>query len=260
MTVMLMLMVAPGLGFASVVLAAERATVPQAFPSESTRALGLPKAPVTMVELSDFQCSFCRKFWVETLPRLKETYIKNGQVRFAYQHFALLGEHSFAAAQAAECAREQKKFWPYHDKLFESQGGLAFTNAKLKRYAHQSGLDMRAFARCLDSGKYQQQVEDETKLGLELGARGTPTFLINGQMLVGARPFQVFQAAIEEALANAATQNPRKPPPTRLASADERTKMNFEVSPSGYGIHWAELDEDLSIDGMIRAAKVRKAG
>ena len=81
---MLMLMVAPGPGFASVVLAAEHATVPQAFASESTRALGLPNAPVTMVELSDFQCSFCRKFWVETLPRLKETYIKKGQVRFAY--------------------------------------------------------------------------------------------------------------------------------------------------------------------------------
>lgn len=214
LTVMLMLMVAPGPGFASVVLAAEHAAVPQAFASESTRALGLPNAPVTMVELSDFQCSFCRKFWVETLPRLKETYIKKGQVRFTYQHFALLGEHSFAAAEAAECAREQKKFWPYHDKLFESQGGLAFTNAKLKRYAQQLGLDVRAFAQCLDSRKYQQKVEDETKLGLELGARGTPTFLVNGRMLVGAQPFQVFQAAVEEASANASTQNPRRPPPS----------------------------------------------
>ena len=155
-----------------------------------------------MVELSDFQCSFCRKFWAETLPRLKETYIKSGQVRFAYQHFAILGEHSVAAAQAAECAREQEKFWPYHDKLFESQGGLAFTNAKLKRYARQLGLDVGAFARCLDSRKYQQKVEDETKLGLELGGRGTPTFFLNGRMLAGAQPLQVFQAAIEKALAN----------------------------------------------------------
>jgi protein-disulfide isomerase len=209
LTVMVMVMVAPGLG---VVLAAEQATVPQAFASESTRVLGLPNAPVRMVELSDFQCSFCRKFWLETLPRLKETYIKNGHVRFAYQHFALLGEHSFAAAQGAECATEQKKFWPYHDKLFQSQGGLAFTNAKLKRYAQQLGLDVGAFAQCLDSRKYQQKVEDETKLGLELGARGTPTFLVNGRMLAGAQPFQVFQAAIEEALANASTQKPRRPP------------------------------------------------
>jgi len=209
-TAMLMLMVVPGLDFARIVLAAELPTVPQAFALESTRGLGLPNAPVTIVELSDFQCSFCRKFWLETLPRLKETYIKNGQVRFAYQHFALLGEHSFAAAKAAECAREQQKFWPYHDQLFQSQGGLAFTNAKLKRYAQQLGLDVGAFAQCLDSRKYQQKVEDETKRGLQLGARGTPTFLLNGRLLVGAQPFQVFQAGIEEALANASTQNPRR--------------------------------------------------
>ena len=202
LTAMLMLMLGAGGEFPSVVQAAESTAVPQALASESTRALGLPNAPVTMVELSDFQCSFCRKFWRETLPRLKESYIKNGQVRFAYQHFALLGEHSFAAAEAAECASEQKKFWPYHDKLFESQGGLAFTNAKLKRYARQLGLDVGAFARCLDSRKYQQKVEDETKLGLELGGRGTPTFFLNGRMLAGAQPLQVFQAAIEKALAN----------------------------------------------------------
>jgi protein-disulfide isomerase len=189
-------------------LAAEKkTTVPQTLVLESTRALGLPNAPVTMFELSDFQCSFCRKFWGETLPRIKETYIKNGRVRFAYQHFALQGEHSFAAGQAAECAGEQKKFWPYHDKLFESQGGLAFTNANLKRYAEQVGLQMGPFAQCLDSRKYQQKIEEETKLGFELGARGTPTFFLNGRILVGGQPFQVFQTAIEEALAKATTQN-----------------------------------------------------
>ncbi|MCI0370063.1 MAG: DsbA family protein, partial [candidate division NC10 bacterium] len=142
----------------------------------------------------------CQKFWAETLPRLKETYINTGRVRFAYQHFAILGEHSFAAAQATECAREQERFWPYHDKLFESQGGLAFTNAKLKRYARELGLEVGAFTQCLDSGKYRQKVEEETRLGFRLGARGTPTFFLNGRMLPGAQPFEVFQAAIEEAL------------------------------------------------------------
>jgi len=108
-----------------------------------------------------------------------------------------------AAAQAAECAREQGEFWPYHDKLFATQGGLAFTNAKLKRYARELGLDVTAFARCLDSGKYYKKVEEETELGSLLGARGTPTFFLNGRMLVGAQPFEVFQAAIEEELAKA---------------------------------------------------------
>ncbi len=207
LAVMIIVTVGYALGFLNGVLAAEKTTVPQTMVLESKRALGLPNAPVTMFELSDFQCSFCRKFWGETLPRLKETYIKNGRVRFAYQHFALLGEHSFAAAQGTECAGEQKKFWPYHDKLFESQGGLAFTNAKLKRYAEQVGMQMGPFAQCLDSRKYQQKIDDETKLGFELGARGTPTFFLNGRILVGAQPFTVFQSAIEEAVANASTQN-----------------------------------------------------
>ena len=207
LAVMIILTAGYTLGFANAVVAGEQTTVSQTFVLESTRALGLTSAPVTMFELSDFQCTFCRKFWVETLPRLKDTYVKNGQVRFAYQHFALLGEHSFAAAQGAECAREQKKFWPYHDKLFESQGGLAFTDAKLKRYAEQLGLHMGAFAQCLDSRKYQQKIEEETKRGFELGARGTPTFFLNGRILVGAQPFTAFQSAIEEALAIASTQN-----------------------------------------------------
>lgn len=210
-TLILALTVAAGLAFASVGLTAQHATAPQPFAVESTRTLGFPNAPVTMVELSDFQCSFCRKFWAETLPRLKEAYIKKGEVRFVYQHFAILGEPSFAAAQAAECASEQEKFWPYHDKLFESQGGLAFTDAKLKRYARELGLDVGAFTQCLDSRKYRQKVEEETGLGLQLGARGTPTFFLNGRMLPGAQPFEVFQAAIEEALAQTSTQTlPRR--------------------------------------------------
>ena len=199
-TVRLTLTLAAGLTFAGAATAGQQAAGPQTFASEPERTLGSPDAPVTMVEFSDFQCSFCRKFWAETLPRLKETYIKTGQVRFVYQHFALLGEHSVAAAKAVECAREQGKFWPYHDKLFDSQGGLAFTDAKLRRYARDLGLDAGAFAPCLDSRKYQQKVEDETKLGFLLGARGTPTFFLNGRILAGAQPFEVFQTAIEEAL------------------------------------------------------------
>ena len=200
-TVRLTLTLAAGLAFAGAATAGQQAAGPQAFASEPERTLGSPEAPVTMVEFSDFQCNFCRKFWAETLPRLKETYIKAGQVRFVYQHFAVLGEHSVAAAKAVQCASEQGKFWPYHDKLFDSQGGLAFTDAKLRRYARDLGLDAGAFAQCLDSRKYQQKVEDETRLGFQLGARGTPTFFLNGRMLAGAQPFEVFQAAIEEALA-----------------------------------------------------------
>lgn len=160
--------------------------------------LGDPSAPVTIIEFSDFQCSFCKRFWAETFPGLKETYIKQGRVLFAYRHLAILGEHSVQAAQAAECAGEQGKFWGYHDKLFANQGPFAYTTARLRRYATELNLDGDAFNRCLESGRYAEKVQGETGVGLLLGARGTPTFFINGRMLIGAHPFGTFEAAIKE--------------------------------------------------------------
>lgn len=162
--------------------------------------LGPTVAPVTIVEFSDFQCSFCKRFWADTLPRLKENHIKKGQVRFMYRQFAILGKHSIEAAKGAECAREQGKFWEYHDKLFSNQGGLAFTKAKLKRYAQELGLEMRPFSRCLDSDTYVKKIEGETAVAAFLGARGTPTFFVNGRLLAGAQPFEIFQNVIEDEL------------------------------------------------------------
>ncbi|MGH7773715.1 MAG: DsbA family protein [Candidatus Binatia bacterium] len=164
---------------------------------------GNGKAPVTLIEFSDFQCSFCRKFWETTLPLLDKKYLQTGKVKFVYRHFAILGKPSMAAAQAAECAGEQGKFWEYHDKLFASAGSpLAFTDGRLKGYARELGLKSQAFNRCLDSGKYLKKVEGETAIAAFLGARGTPAFLLNGQLLVGAQPFEVFEAAIERELKN----------------------------------------------------------
>lgn len=159
---------------------------------------GPQAAPITIIEFSDFQCPYCGKFWKETLPRLEAEYVKPGTVRFVYRHFAILGQHSVAAAQAAECAAEQGKFWEYHDKLFASQGPFAFTAQNLKHYAKELGLDTAAFNQCLDSGKYAQKVEGETGTGQMLGLRGTPAFFINGRLLVGAHPFETFRSVIDE--------------------------------------------------------------
>lgn len=162
---------------------------------------GRDKAPVTIIEFSDFQCSFCRKFWQQTLPSLEKKYIETGKVKFVYRHFAILGRLSTAAAQAVECAHDQKKFWEYHDKLFSVAGSpLAFTAGKLKDYAKDLGLNSKTFDPCLESGKYLNKVEQETGIGSLLGATGTPTFLLNGMLLPGAQPFHVFEAAIEEEL------------------------------------------------------------
>jgi protein-disulfide isomerase len=173
---------------------------------------GSDKAPVTLVEFSDFQCSFCRKFWQTTLPLLDKKYISTGKVRFIYRHFAVLGKPSELAAQAVECAGEQEKFWEYHDKLFASAASpLGFTDGKLKGYAKELGLKGQAFNQCLDSGKHLKKVQGETAIAAFLGARGTPAFFLNGQLVVGAQPFEVFESLIEEALKKASTSGKAKP-------------------------------------------------
>jgi len=174
-------------------------------------ALGSMNAPVTIVEFADFQCSFCRKFWADTLPKLKESYLKQGQVRIVYRHFAILGKFSVQSAMAADCAGEQGKFWEYHDELFANQAGLAFTQSKLEQYARELRLEAANFKRCLTSEKYRKKVEGETAVAASLGARGTPTFFVNKRLLVGAQPFEVFQTVIQEELnPNAAKEKQRK--------------------------------------------------
>jgi protein-disulfide isomerase len=177
---------------------------------EKGPTLGSATAQVSMVEFSDFQCSFCKRFWADTLPRLKETYIKKGQVRFVYRHSAILGKQSVQAAQGADCAGEQGKFWQYHDRLFENQGGLSFTNAKLKQYAQELGLKTSSFSPCLDSDKYVKKVEGETAGAGFVGVRGTPTFFVNGRRLVGAQPFEIFQKVIEEQLKKIGSEKKEK--------------------------------------------------
>ncbi len=166
---------------------------------------GDASAPVTIVEFSDFQCPFCGRFARETAPLIEETYIQSGKVQFGYVHFAFLGPESLWAAQAAECAADQNSFWAYHDLLFQRQAGEnrgAFSKENLKVFAEELGLDTTAFSECLDSGKHAEIVAADTSLARSLGISGTPTFWINGQMLVGALPFDAFAGAINNALAS----------------------------------------------------------
>lgn len=173
---------------------------------------GNGNAPVVLIEFSDFQCSFCKKFWQATLPLIDKRYINPGKVKFVYRHFAILGKPSVAAAQAVECAGEQGKFWPYHDKLFFSAGSaLAFADGKLRDYAKELGLKTQQFNQCLDSGKYLKKVEGETSMAAFLGARGTPAFFLNGQLMVGAQPFESFEAAIEKELKKGSSSQKAKP-------------------------------------------------
>jgi protein-disulfide isomerase len=179
---------------ADLVAAVERAPGP---------SKGRAEAPVVIVDFSDFQCSYCKKFQRETLPKLYEQYIKSGKVRYVFRHLAIFGEPSVQAAQASLCALDQDRFWEYHTTLFTAAGPTALSASRLKRYAADLKLDAKGFDACLDGQKYAKVVETETLIGRALGASGTPTFLLNGQLAIGAHPIESFQKAIDALLASA---------------------------------------------------------
>jgi len=117
---------------------------------------------------------------------------------------AFLGEESGWAAEASECAADQDAFWEYHDKLFESQSGEnqgAFNKDKLKGFAKDLNLDTEAFNECLDTGKYTQAIQESTQTAQSIGVRSTPAFLVNGQPMLGAQPYEAFQKVIDDFLA-----------------------------------------------------------
>jgi protein-disulfide isomerase len=158
-------------------------------------------APVTIIEFSDFQCPFCSRFYTQTLPQLENEYINTGKVKFVYMHFPLDNIHPEAtpAALATECARDQGKFWEFHDLVFENQQSIG--DASYKQWASQLSLDTTKFNDCYDSKKFETDVRDDLAKGSAAGIRGTPGFLLNGQLISGAQPFAVFQQAIEAELA-----------------------------------------------------------
>ncbi|MCR4335765.1 MAG: DsbA family protein [archaeon] len=162
---------------------------------------GNPDAPVTIVEFSDFQCPFCESFYTNTLGKLRENYIDTGKVRVIFRDFPLsFHPNALPAAEATECANEQGKFWEMHDKIFENQD--AMSTASYKQWAADLGLNTEQFNTCYDSSKYQSEIQADFADGQAAGVSGTPTFFINGQKVVGAQPFSVFEQIIEAELAN----------------------------------------------------------
>ena len=123
----------------------------------------------------------------------------DGRVRLVVKDFPLPSHpQARQAHEAARCAAEAGRLWPYRDRLFEAQP--RFERDELIRYAGEVGLEVAAFTRCLDSGTFAAAVEADVSQGRALGVRGTPTFFVNGQMLVGAQPADAFRRAIDDAL------------------------------------------------------------
>jgi protein-disulfide isomerase len=172
--------------------------------------LGSVDAPVTLVEFSDYQCPFCKRFFDTTLPALKTEYIETGKLRYVFRDFPLDQIHPFArkAAEAAHCTGDQGKYWEMHDVMFQNQRALQ--DEQLRAHAEGlGGIDMAAFEDCLTSGKYSAEVQKDFEAGAAAGVRGTPGFFLGrstpdgtfeGTFIRGAQPIQVFRSAIERLL------------------------------------------------------------
>ncbi len=162
---------------------------------------GPATAPVTLVEFSDYQCPFCSRV-TPTLKRLRETY--GERIRIVWKDFPLYDIHPLAqkAAEAAWCAGDQGKYWEFHDRLFVNQGTLG--SEGLTQHATAVGLEPKAFATCIESGRHAGRVKEGAGLGRDLGVDSTPTTFINGRRLTGAHPYDVFAEIIDDELARLA--------------------------------------------------------
>jgi protein-disulfide isomerase len=159
---------------------------------------GSESALVTITEFGDFNCPSCMA-WHETgiLEGIVSEY--EGQVKVVWRDFPVITPQSPKAAEAAQCAFDQDRFWDYHDLLFERAPQLS--SSHLKSYAVELGLDTAAFDRCLDSGRHEGTVDRDQRAAFQIGLRGTPSFLVNDQPLIGGNPDQLIQM-IDTILAN----------------------------------------------------------
>jgi protein-disulfide isomerase len=166
--------------------------------------IGPANASVTIDEWADFQCPACRSF-AALQPGLDQAVLRDGSARFVFHHMAFLGPESILAAEAAECAGDQGRFWAYHDTLYAAQNGEnrgAFGAAHLKQFATTVALDQGAFNTCLDSHKYVSRVQQETQAGVQLGVNSTPTLFVNGQrvgLTTQRDPVETIRLAVQNA-------------------------------------------------------------
>lgn len=165
---------------------------------------GSNDAKVTVIEFADFQCPYCGEWHKTIYPNLKSDYIDSGKVKFIFWDLAFLGDESNKAAEAALCAKDQNKFWEFHDYLYSHQNGEnegTFADANLKKFASTIGLDLKSFNKCFDARNYKTAVEDATTKGSNYGVNSTPTVFVNGLKFEGIMPYENYKQIIDSALA-----------------------------------------------------------
>lgn len=168
----------------------------------TARSKGAADAPVVVYEMADFQCPACRQFAVETMPVIDREFIHTGKVRWVFVNFPLatIHRHAVAAAEVAMCAARENKFWPVHDALFLRQpqwAPLEEPGPYLVALAESAGVARTGLLPCLQHQATQREIEQDVARSQAAGARSTPTFYIEGSLLVGAAPTRVFRRVLD---------------------------------------------------------------
>jgi len=167
--------------------------------------LGNKDAKVHIVEFADFRCPFCEQLFTQSEPSIIKDYVNTGKASFSFRHYAFLGPASIVAANAAECANEQGKFWDFHNYLYKNQPAESdttmYTVDGMTTAAGTLGMNTDQFKSCLSSNKYQANVDKDFSEGQKAGVNGTPATFINGVLTSGAVPYSQFQSSIDAALA-----------------------------------------------------------
>ena len=187
-------------------------TLPVKISADDDPIIGNPEAPITIIEFSDFQCPFCARFHVQTLPLLLEEYIEQGKVKLVFRDFPIQSIHPNAlpASVAAECANEQGEFKAMHDILFDNQSQWSSQEtfdaiSMFSQYAAQIQLDQETFDSCLNDGKYIEEIRNDLDDGRSYDVTGTPGFFVGNDKigyveLKGAQPFESFKKVIDAQL------------------------------------------------------------
>jgi len=172
--------------------------------ADLARIQGSPTAPVWVIEVSDFQCPYCKQWHDQTYPTLRDQYVKTGKVRLAYVNFPLsIHRHAMPAAEAAMCAGAQDKFWPMHDALFTTQTRwetLDNPTAVFDSLAQTNGVDIKRWRDCVSTGKMKPLIEADQYRASKAGASATPSFMIGNRLLTGAQPIDELKRAIDSAM------------------------------------------------------------
>lgn len=185
----------------------------EALVRDDGRVRGSAKAPVTLIEYSDFTCGYCKKFFQETWPLIQAKYIDTGKVRFLYRDYPRADRgQGLDAAIAARCAGDQSRYWAMHDRLFAGDRRLG--TADLQRHAQAIGLDLPVFSQCVQEARHVKAIFLDRAEGISLSFRGTPGFVLlrtepsakeSPIVIPGAFPFEVFEEQIDRLLGAAAS-------------------------------------------------------